>query len=115
MSEHNQSRWLKPYLWLITFIGLIVPRRLRSDWKHEWEGELEHREALLIAIGVAVGLAGGAPISGLLAGVLVDISQFDPLAFCMVAAFLTVVALSACYVPARRATKVDPMAALRHD
>ena len=47
MSEHNQSRWLKPYLWLITFIGLIVPRRLRSDWKHEWEGELEHREALL--------------------------------------------------------------------
>jgi hypothetical protein len=38
---------LKPYLWLITFIGLVVPRRLRSDWKHEWEAELEHREALL--------------------------------------------------------------------
>jgi ABC-type antimicrobial peptide transport system permease subunit len=69
----------------------------------------------LIAIGVAVGLAGGAAISGLLAGVLVDISQFDPLAFCVVAAFLTIVALSACYVPARRATKVDPMSALRHD
>jgi len=69
----------------------------------------------LIAIGVAVGLAGGAAISGLLAGVLVDISRFDPLAFCVVAAFLTIVALSACYVPARRATKVDPMSALRHD
>ena len=69
----------------------------------------------LIAIGVAVGLAGGAAISGLLAGVLVDISRFDPLAFCVVAAFLTAVALSACYAPARRATKVDPISALRHD
>ncbi len=69
--------------------------------------------ARLIAIGVAFGLAGGAAISSLLAVVLVDISQFDPLAFCAVAAFLTAVALSACYVPARRATKVDPMIALR--
>jgi predicted permease len=69
----------------------------------------------LIAIGVAIGLAGGAAISSLLAVALIDISQFDPLAFGLVAAFLTLVALSACYVPARRATKVDPMAALRHD
>jgi putative ABC transport system permease protein len=67
----------------------------------------------LIAIGVVVGLAGGAAISRLLAKVLVDISQFDPLAFCVVAAFLAVVALLACWVPARRATKVDPMVALR--
>ncbi len=33
-------------LWLIRLIGLIVPRRLRSDWKQEWEAELQHREAL---------------------------------------------------------------------
>src|SRR5215470_16112134 len=71
--------------------------------------------ARLIAIGVAIGLAGGAAISSLLVVALVDISQFDPLAFCGVAAFLTAVALSACYAPARRATKVDPMIALRHD
>ena len=71
--------------------------------------------ARLIAIGVFLGLAGGAAISSLLAVVLVDISQFDPLAFCCVAAFLTAVALSACYAPARRATKVDPMIALRRD
>jgi len=71
--------------------------------------------ARLIAIGVAFGLAGGAAISSLLVVALVDISQFDPLAFCGVAAFLTAVALSACYAPARRATKVDPMIALRHD
>jgi predicted permease len=67
----------------------------------------------LIAIGVVLGLGGGAAISGLLAAVLVDISQFDPLAFCVVAAFLAAVALLACWVPARRATKVDPMEALR--
>jgi predicted permease len=71
--------------------------------------------ARLIALGVALGLAGGAAISSLLAVALVDISQFDPLAFCCVAAFLTAVALSACYAPARRATKVDPMIALRRD
>ena len=69
----------------------------------------------LIAIGIAFGLAGGAAVSGLLAGVLVDISQFDPLAFCVVAAFLSVVALCACYVPVRRATNLDPMSTLRHD
>ena len=67
----------------------------------------------LIAAGVALGLAGGAAISGLLAVALVDISQFDPLAFCGVAAFLTLIALIACYLPARRATKVDPVVALR--
>jgi putative ABC transport system permease protein len=69
----------------------------------------------LIALGVAFGLAGGAAISGLLAVVLLDISQFDPLAFGGVAIFLTVVAFIACYVPVRRATKVDPFVALRHD
>jgi predicted permease len=69
----------------------------------------------LIAIGVALGLAGGAAISSLLAVVLIDISQFDPLAFGVVAVCLTLIALMACYIPARRATKIDPMAALRHD
>jgi hypothetical protein len=69
----------------------------------------------LIAIGVAIGLVGGAAISALLAVALTDISQFDPLAFGVVAAFLTIVALSACYIPAQRATRIDPCAALRHD
>src|ERR1043165_6319946 len=38
---------MKPHLRLIQFIGLIVPRRLRADWKQEWEAELRYREALL--------------------------------------------------------------------
>jgi predicted permease len=67
----------------------------------------------LIAIGVLIGLAGGAAISSLLAIVLVDISRFDPLAFGAAAAFMIGVALLACWLPARRATKVDPLIALR--
>ncbi|MFY9608913.1 MAG: ABC transporter permease [Blastocatellia bacterium] len=38
---------VKPHLWLIQFIGLIVPRRLRADWRQEWEAELQYREMLL--------------------------------------------------------------------
>lgn len=37
----------QPHLWLIGFIGLIVPRRLRGDWRREWESELRHRELML--------------------------------------------------------------------
>jgi hypothetical protein len=35
------------WLWLIRMIGVIVPRRLRADWRQEWEAELRHRELLL--------------------------------------------------------------------
>ncbi|HEX5081977.1 MAG TPA: ADOP family duplicated permease, partial [Blastocatellia bacterium] len=38
---------MKPHLWLIKFIGLIVPQRLRADWRQEWEAELGYREELL--------------------------------------------------------------------
>ena len=37
----------RPHLWLIAMIGVIVPRRLRADWRQEWEAELRHREELL--------------------------------------------------------------------
>ncbi|HWP43183.1 MAG TPA: ABC transporter permease, partial [Blastocatellia bacterium] len=47
MSEPGRERLFKPHLWLITLIGVMVPRRLRSDWREEWETELRHREALL--------------------------------------------------------------------
>ena len=69
----------------------------------------------LTVVGVIIGLAGGAAISSLLAAVLTDISQFDLQAFGTVTTFLAIVALSACYFPARRATQVDPMTALRHE
>jgi putative ABC transport system permease protein len=69
----------------------------------------------LTAVGIICGVAGGALISQLLAAVLIDISPLDPLAFGGVAGFLAMVALRAVLVPARRATKVDPMVALRYE
>ena len=49
MSNPDKKRGdlLKPHLWLIRLIGVIVPRRLRADWRQEWEAELHHRELLL--------------------------------------------------------------------
>jgi predicted permease len=69
----------------------------------------------LTAVGIICGVAGGALISRLLAAVLIDISPLDPIAFGGVAGFLTMVALLAVFVPARRATKVDPLVALRYE
>ena len=69
----------------------------------------------LIVVGLGIGLVGGAVISRLIAVVLTDISQFDVTALGIVTVFLTIVSLNACYFPARRATRVDPMTALRHD
>jgi predicted permease len=43
----SDRRTLKPHLWLIALVGVIVPRRLRADWQQEWEAELRNREALL--------------------------------------------------------------------
>ena len=67
----------------------------------------------LTAIGVVCGVVGGALISRFLAAVLIDLSTLDPVTFVGVSVFLTVVALLAILVPARRATKVDPLVALR--
>ena len=69
----------------------------------------------LTVIGVVFGLLGAVAISRLLAVVLIDLSPFDPLAFGGVAVFLSIVALLACYAPARWATKVDPVVALRRE
>jgi len=69
----------------------------------------------LTGFGVVLGLLGGAAISRLLMAVLIDLSPFDPLAFGGVALLLALVALLACWIPARRATTVDPVAALRHE
>src|SRR5262249_51686421 len=45
--ETKQTTRFRFWLWLIRAIGVIVPRRLRADWKQEWEAELQHREAML--------------------------------------------------------------------
>jgi ABC-type antimicrobial peptide transport system permease subunit len=69
----------------------------------------------LAAIGIVIGLAGAAGVTRLIRSLLYDVTPTDPLSFAAVVALMLAVAATASYLPARRATKVDPMTALRAD
>jgi ABC-type antimicrobial peptide transport system permease subunit len=67
----------------------------------------------LVAAGVAVGMLGALAMARLLQSLLFGVAANDPFTFTIVASILTFVALVACYLPAQRASQLDPLAALR--
>jgi putative ABC transport system permease protein len=66
-------------------------------------------------LGVLIGIAAALALTRLMASQLFSVSSHDPLTFVTVGVLLTLVALLACYIPARRAIRVDPLVALKYE
>jgi putative ABC transport system permease protein len=74
------------------------------------------REGLsLTLVGALIGVGGAFLLTRLMASLLYGVTAHDPLTFGAVVLLLTCVSLAACYIPARRATRIDPLVALRHE
>jgi putative ABC transport system permease protein len=70
---------------------------------------------ILIVVGLAIGAGGALAVTRVLRSLLFGVTPTDPMTFVAVSLLLMVVGLGACYIPARRATKIDPMVALRYE
>ena len=70
---------------------------------------------LLVAIGLTVGLVAAVGLTRLMSSLLFEVSRSDPVTFGALVFCVILAALLACYIPGRRATKVDPLIALRYE
>ena len=71
--------------------------------------------AVIVVFGLLAGLAGSLMLTRFLQTMLFEVKPTDPVTFAAISGLLAAVALAACFVPARRATRVDPLVALRHE
>ena len=78
-------------------------------------GRVVRQGVALVAIGLATGAAGSLAVTRLLSSMLFEVKPGDPVTLIGVSLLLMLVALAACYIPARRASRVDPLVALRHE
>jgi ABC-type antimicrobial peptide transport system permease subunit len=69
----------------------------------------------MVMFGVALGLIGAFALTRVMKSLLFEVSAGDPPTFACVASLLSLVALAACYLPARRAARIDPLASLRRE
>ena len=74
-----------------------------------------HQGVRMVVIGLAVGVLAALGITRVMTGLLIGVSPNDPLTYVAVALLLSSIALLACWIPARRATRVDPGIALRYE
>jgi ABC-type antimicrobial peptide transport system permease subunit len=70
---------------------------------------------LIVTFGLLAGLAGSLALTRFLQTMLFDVKPTDPVTFVAISGLLAAVAMAACFVPARKATRVDPLVALRHE
>ena len=91
-------------------IRIAIGATARDIWRWCWR-----RGMLPLGVGLAIGLGGSLAVTPLLKSQLVRVPPIDPLTLLVTSAVLLVSALVGCLIPARRALRVDPVVALRHD